>query len=68
MNILYGTMILIMLGVLGYIYWIYTRDTYIVRIKKKEIMEFKTSMELSGLPFITFYQGDKAYNFLLDLM
>lgn len=66
MNELYVAVILIILGVLGYIYWLYTRDTYIVRIKKKEIMEFKTSMELSGLPFITFYQGDKAYNFLLD--
>lgn len=32
----------------------------------KGIMEFKTSMELSGLPVITFYQGNNKYNFLLD--
>lgn len=63
---IYIIAILIILGILGYVYWLYTRDTYIVKIKKNEIMEFKTSMELSGLPIITFYQGEKAYNFLLD--
>ena len=59
-------MLIILVCLFGIIYWIYTRETNIVRIKKKEIMEFKTSMELSGLPIITFYQGEKAYNFLLD--
>jgi hypothetical protein len=29
-------------------------------------MEFKTSMDLTGLPIITFYQGKEKYNFLLD--
>ena len=66
MTELYVAVILILLGIFGFIYWLCTRDTYIVRIKKKEIMEFKTSMELSGLPIIVFYQGDKAYSFLLD--
>lgn len=55
-----------MLSVFGILYWVYTGDTYIVKIKKNQIVEFKTSMELSGLPIITFYQGEKAYNFLLD--
>lgn len=66
MNELYVIVILAVFGVIGYLTWIYTRDTSIVRIKRKEVMEFKTSMELSGLPIVTFYQGDKAYNFLLD--
>lgn len=65
MNVLAIIVIAILLGILGFIYWI-ALDTYIVKIKKNEIMEFKTSMELSGLPIITFYQGNKAYNFLLD--
>lgn len=63
---LYAIVILMVIGIFSIIYWIYTRDTYIVKIKKKDIMEFKTSMELSGLPIITFYQGEKSYNFLLD--
>lgn len=32
----------------------------------KEVIEFKTSMDLSGLPVITFYQGSNKFNFLLD--
>ena len=47
-------------------YWLFTIDSYIVRVKKNQEMEFKTSMDLSGLPIITFYQGKKKYNFLLD--
>lgn len=66
MNVIDIVVILIVLGIIGIMYWRYTRDTYIVKIKKKEIIKFKTSMELSGLPIIIFYQGDKAYNFLLD--
>lgn len=66
MTIIDGILVLIMLSIFIFAYWLYTRDTYIVRIKKNQIMEFKTSMELSGLPIITFYQGENAYNFLLD--
>lgn len=29
-------------------------------------MSFKESMDLTSLPIVTFYQGDKKYNFLLD--
>lgn len=29
-------------------------------------MSFKESMDLASLPIVTFYQGDKKYNFLLD--
>lgn len=59
-------MFLILLGISAYIYWIYTRDTYIVRVRKNQIMEFKSSFDLTGLPIIIFYQGDKRYNFLID--
>lgn len=63
--IITGISILALCGIAGFTYW-YTRDTHIVRIKKNEIMEFKTSMELSGLPIIVFAQGEEKYNFLLD--
>lgn len=59
--------IVIILGVLGTIvYFKYISDTHIVRVNKKQIMEFKTAMDLTGLPIITFYQGKNKYNFLLD--
>jgi hypothetical protein len=29
-------------------------------------MSFKESMDLAELPIVTFYQGDKKFNFLLD--
>ena len=29
-------------------------------------MEFKSSFDLTGLPIIVFYQGDRKYNFLID--
>ena len=66
MTILYVIAILVLLGIFGYIYYVYIRDTRIVRIKENKIITFKPSMELSNLPIITFYQGDKNYNFLLD--
>ena len=66
MNYVYVTGILIIIGICSYLYWRYTRDTYIVRINKNQIMEFKTAIELTGLPIITFYQGKNVYNFLLD--
>ena len=57
---------LILLCILGIILYYNFSDTHIVRINKKQIMEFKTSMDLTGLPIITFYQGKNKYNFLLD--
>lgn len=35
-------------------------------LKDKDIMDFKSSMDLCQLPVVTFYQGDKRFNFLLD--
>lgn len=46
--------------------WWLTRGTYIVKVKKDQVMEFKSAMDLAGLPIITFYQGENKYNFLLD--
>lgn len=33
---------------------------------KKYAMSFQTSIDLANLPIVTFYQGNKKYNFLLD--
>lgn len=58
--------VLIIVVVLSIAYYFYTRNTYIVRVHKNQVMEFKTAMDLTGLPIITFYQGKNKYNFLLD--
>ena len=34
--------------------------------KKREIMSFRQSFELTDLPLLTFYQGENKLNFLLD--
>jgi hypothetical protein len=33
---------------------------------KKKIMSFKEAMDLAELPVVTFYQGHRKFNFLLD--
>jgi hypothetical protein len=33
---------------------------------KKDVMSFREAMDLTNLPIVTFYQGDKKFNFLLD--
>lgn len=33
---------------------------------KKDAMSFREAMDLTNLPIVTFYQGDKKFNFLLD--
>lgn len=35
-------------------------------LKSIDTMDFGTSMGLCDLPVVTFYQGDKKFNFLLD--
>lgn len=64
MGLLITGFIILMLGVFSV--WWYTRDTYIVRVKKGTIIDFKSIMELTGVPMITFYQGDNKYNFIVD--
>lgn len=43
-----------------------TKDARIVKVRKGEVFNFKTSLDLTGLPIVTFQQGDKKYNFILD--
>ena len=33
---------------------------------RKDAMSFMEAMDLTNLPIVTFYQGDKKFNFLLD--
>ncbi len=66
MSSVYVMYALAIIGIIGVLYWWLTIDSYIVRVKKNQVMEFRSSMDLSGLPIITFYQGKKKYNFLLD--
>lgn len=35
-------------------------------LRDKDKMSFKTAMDLCNLPVVTFYQGNKRFNFLLD--
>lgn len=66
MGIIYALIIIAITCIFCIGYYFYTLDTYIVRVRKEQVMEFKTSMDLTGLPIITFYQGKEKYNFLLD--
>lgn len=61
-----STSIIIVLFLISALIWVETRNTTIVRIKKGQVMEFKSSMDLAGLPIITFHQGKSKYNFLID--
>lgn len=60
-----GASVVLLLIILGVFYW-GTRKTHIVRIKTGEVFSFKDAINLTGLPILTFYQGEKKYNFILD--
>lgn len=45
---------------------IYLYSFYKNEKTKKYAMSFQTSIDLANLPIVTFYQGTKKYNFLLD--
>ena len=56
---------IIILGIVALIAYIINK----VETSKKEInsrMSFKESLDLIELPIVTFYQGDKKLNFMLD--
>ena len=56
---------IIILGIVALIAYIVNK----VETSKKEInsrMSFKESLDLIELPIVTFYQGDKKLNFMLD--
>ena len=66
MNLVYAIGIILVVAAVVVFYYVYNIDTYIVRVNKKRVMEFKSSMDLTGLPIVTFYQGNRKYHFLLD--
>lgn len=45
---------------------IYIYSFYKGEKTNKYSMSFQTSIDLANLPIVTFYQGNKKYNFLLD--
>ena len=64
-NIL-AVIIMIVVFFSAIIVWWFTRDTTIVRIKRGQVMDFSTAMNLAQLPIITFHQGKDKYNFIVD--
>ena len=44
----------------------YNSNTVLIKTNPNQVFGFKTSIELTGLPIIVFYQNNKKYNFLLD--
>ena len=56
------TIIIFLITTIAIIYWI-TKDT---NKRINSYMSFRESMDLTELPVVTFYQGDKKINFLLD--
>lgn len=62
MSILVDLTLLFLLICLGFsAYYIY-REKHINKTK----MSFKESLDLAGIPVVTFYQGNNKFNFLLD--
>lgn len=60
MNIVYVVMLVVGFAILAFI-------IDLVRGKKvKDKMSFRETMDLTGLPIVTFKQGDKKFNFILD--
>lgn len=56
------TIIIFLITTIAIVYWI-TKDT---NKRINSYMSFRESMDLTELPVVTFYQGDKKINFLLD--
>lgn len=63
---MYGIIAIILICVIiaGVTHLAYQHFNYIKMIRRK--ISFKESMDLSELPVITMYQGEKKFNFLLD--
>lgn len=49
-----------------FILWKHLYNSHIIKVDRNQIMDVQTSMDLSGLPIVTFYQNDKKYNFIMD--
>lgn len=46
--------------------WYSNMDSYYVKMQKDENIDIKSSIDLTGLPIVTLYQGSKKYHFILD--
>ena len=44
----------------------YTNNTVLIKTNPNQVFGFKTSIELTGLPIIVFYQNNKKYNFSVN--
>lgn len=59
MNVVY---VVLLVGVFALLAHFITRN----KGKVKDKMSFRETMDLTGLPIVTFKQGDKKFNFILD--
>lgn len=59
MYIILSVLIILLILLMGECYYFFPR-------KNQYQISFKESLDLAALPIVTFYQGDKKYNFLLD--
>ena len=64
MVVLIAILLFVIILILGYV--IFMSEFKLIKADKKSVANFKTAMELIGLPVLTFHQGDKKYHFLLD--
>ena len=58
-------LILTVIGILALGYVVILCESNIRKNNDRK-MSFKESMDLAEMPVVTFYQGDKKFNFLLD--
>lgn len=51
--------------IIGVILWKLS-ESVIIKVDDKQIARFEDSLNLTGLPIITFFQGENKYNFIID--
>lgn len=62
LNIVIITLLLLCIGIIAYI----SRDIRKDMAIRKSGISFRESIDLTNLPIVTFRQGDKRFNFILD--
>ena len=65
MIITYISVATLLTGVAGAV-WYSTRDTRLIRIKRKQVYSFKEAFNLTRLAVMTFRQDGKPYHFMVD--
>ena len=53
------------IAIIGIILWKLS-ESVIIKVDDKQIARFEDSLNLTGLPLITFSQGNNKYNFIID--